>query len=237
VVPEQFSETKVVAGSLLSLISAVASPNTFVWSRWMDAGLSLADHATLDTHARIERWTLDEVVLPGKLVNQIFHWLYREDRFCHGILTVLDRTVGPASIEIPVLAIVNVADEIAPLTSVAPFIDKMLVKDTRIIEHPGEIGVGLPHLGVLVGRTAYARVGRKSLLGSRRAVESNIVFTSQIRAAIAARKAIGDPRRWCGEPIQPMTLGNMRENGVRGLFCDLPRLRPSHCGRRRRLAG
>jgi hypothetical protein len=79
--------------------------------------------------------------------------------------------------------------------------------------------------------------GRKSLLGSRRAVESNIVFTSQIRAAMAARKAIGDPRRWCGEPIQPMTLGNMRENGVRGLFCDLPRLRPSHCGRRRRLAG
>ena len=63
-----------------------------------------------------------------------------------------------ASIEIPTLAIVNVADEIAPLTSVTPFIDKMLVKDTRIIEHPGEIGVGLPHLGVLVGRTAYARV-------------------------------------------------------------------------------
>src|SRR5215470_15063835 len=93
--PEEFSETKVVPGSLLSLISAVASPNTFVWSRWMDAALSLADHATLDTHARIERWTLDEVMLPGKLVNQIVHWLCREDRFCHGILTVFDRTLGP----------------------------------------------------------------------------------------------------------------------------------------------
>jgi len=157
-VPEEFSQTKVVAGSLLSLISAVASPNTFVWSRWMDAALSLADHATLDTHARIERWTLDEVMLPGKLVNQIVHWLYREDRFCRGILTILDRTVGPASIEIPMLAIVNVADDVAPLTSVAPFLDKMSVKDTRIIEHPGEIGVGLPHLGALVGRAAYARV-------------------------------------------------------------------------------
>jgi polyhydroxyalkanoate synthase len=157
-VSEGFSETKVVQGSLLSLVSAVASPNTFVWSRWIDAALSLADHAAMDIHARIERWALDEVALPGKLVNQIIHWLYREDRFCHGILTVLERTVGPASIEIPMLAIVNVADEIAPLTSVAPFIDKMPVKDTRIIEHPGEIGVGLPHLGVLVGRTAYAQV-------------------------------------------------------------------------------
>jgi hypothetical protein len=50
------------------------------------------------------------------------------------------------------LAIVNVADEIAPLTSVAPFIDKMPVKDTRIIELPSEIGVCLPRLGTLVGR-------------------------------------------------------------------------------------
>jgi hypothetical protein len=113
----------------------------------------------LDVHPRIERWALDEVLLPGKLVNQILQWLYREDRFCHGILTVLDRTVGPASIEIPMLAIVNVADEIAPLTSVAPFIDKMPVKDTRIVELPNEIGVCLPHLGTLVGRTPYALPG------------------------------------------------------------------------------
>ena len=157
-IPEEFSEAKVVAGSLLSQISAVASPNTFVWSRWTDAALSLADHTAMDIHARIERWALDEVALPGKLVNQIFQWLYRENRFCQGILTVLDRTVGPASMPIPALAIVNSADEIAPLTSVAPFIDKMPTKDTRIIEHPGEIGVGLPHLGMLVGRAAYARV-------------------------------------------------------------------------------
>ena len=59
---------------------------------------------------------------------------------------------------IPTLAIVNAADEIAPLTAVAPFIDKIPTKDTGIIEHPGEIGVGLPHLGMLVGRAAYARV-------------------------------------------------------------------------------
>ena len=44
------------------------------------------------------------------------------------------------------------------MTSVAPFIGKMPTNDTRIIEHPGEIGVGLPHVGMLVGRAAYARV-------------------------------------------------------------------------------
>jgi len=154
-VPEEFSETKVVAGSLLSWISAIASPHTFVWSRWMDAALSLGDHAAMDIHARIERWALDELALPGKLVNQIVQWLYRENRFHHETLTVLDRTVGPTRMPIPTLAIVNAADEIAPLTSVATFIDKMPTKDTGIIEHPGEIGVGLPHVGMLVGRAAY----------------------------------------------------------------------------------
>jgi polyhydroxyalkanoate synthase len=156
--PEEFSEAEVVAGSLLSQISAVASPSTFVWSRWMDAVLSLADPAATDIHARIERWALDEVALPGKLVNQIVQWLYREDRFYHGTLTVLGRTVGPASIPIPMLAIVNAADEVAPLTSVAPFINRMPTEDTRIIEYSGEIGVGFPHLGMLAGRAAYARV-------------------------------------------------------------------------------
>jgi polyhydroxyalkanoate synthase len=157
-IPGEFPETEVVAGSLLSQISVVASPNTFLWLRWMDALLSLADPAAMDIHARIERWALDEVALPSKLINQIVQWLYRENRFCHGTLAVLDRTVGPASMPIPTLAIVNAADEVAPLSSVAPFLDKMPTDDTRIIEHPGEIGVGLQHLGMLAGRAAYARI-------------------------------------------------------------------------------
>ena len=56
------------------------------------------------------------------------------------------------------LAIVNTADEVAPLASVVPFIDQMPIKDTKIIEYPGEIGVGLQHLSILAGRHTYARV-------------------------------------------------------------------------------
>jgi len=40
--------------------------------------------------------------------------------------------VGPASVRTPVLAIVNTADEVAPLASVVPFIEKMPVKDTKV---------------------------------------------------------------------------------------------------------
>jgi polyhydroxyalkanoate synthase len=112
----------------------------------------------MDVHARIERWALDEVALPSRLINQIVQWLYRENRFFHGTLDILDKRVGPTKMPIPTLAIVNTADEVAPVSSVEPFLDKMPTDDTRIIEYPGEIGVGLQHLGMLAGRVAYASV-------------------------------------------------------------------------------
>ncbi len=154
-IPGEFPETEVLPGSLLSQLSAVASPSTFVWSRWMDAALSLADPAAAEIHARIERWALDEVAVPSQLIYDIVRWLYRQNRFCRGTLAVLDRTVGPANVSIPTLAIVNAADDVANVASVAPFFDKMPTDDTQIIEHPDEIGVSLQHLGMLAGRAAY----------------------------------------------------------------------------------
>ena len=51
-------------------MSALASPETFVWSRLTDAALSVANQSALAIHARVERWALDEVPLPGKFVHQ-----------------------------------------------------------------------------------------------------------------------------------------------------------------------
>jgi polyhydroxyalkanoate synthase len=156
--PSHLSDTDVVPGSLLSQLSAVASPETFVWSRWWDAARSSADPLAWEIHARVERWALDEVALPGRLVHQMFEWLYRENRLCRGTLQIGQMTVGPSGLRLPTLAVVNTADEIAPLASVMPFFDAMPGADVRVIEVPGEVGVGLQHLGVLVGRQAYARV-------------------------------------------------------------------------------
>jgi len=157
-VPSTWSDTGVIPGSVLSQVSIAASPQTFVWSRWVDGALSLADPSALDTHARVERWALDEVALPGRLVSQIVQWLYCENRLCQGTLSVSGRTVGPSAMQTPTLAIVNTADEIGPFASVAPFLEHMATTDTRIIEYPGEVGVVLQHLAALAGRQAFARV-------------------------------------------------------------------------------
>lgn len=144
-------------GSVLSYASALASPGTFVWSRLFDAVMSAADPLAMEIHARVERWALDEVPLPGKLVHHIIDWLYRENRFCHGALKIREKFVGPSDVSVATLAVVNIADEVAPPVSVKPFTDRM-AKNVRIIEYPGERGVCLQHLGILVGRNAQAHI-------------------------------------------------------------------------------
>jgi polyhydroxyalkanoate synthase len=124
----------------------------------MDAALSAVDGRAMEIHARIERWALDEVALPGKLVSEIVEALYRENRFCRGILQVGDKTIGPSNLSDPILAVMNAADAVAPLVSVSPIRDVLGSGRFRILAYPGEAGVCLQHLGVLVGQQAFARI-------------------------------------------------------------------------------
>jgi polyhydroxyalkanoate synthase len=160
-VPSEMSDSGPCPGSVLSEMSALASPDTFIWSRLMDAAASVADARAMDVHARIERWALDEVALPGKLVSEIIQWLYRENRFCRGILEVGNKMIGPSSLTVPTLAVVNKIDAVAPLASVRPIADAAGPDRFQIIEYPGESGVGLQHLAILVGRGAFEQVWPK----------------------------------------------------------------------------
>jgi polyhydroxyalkanoate synthase len=54
--------------------------------------------------------------------------------------------------------VINTADEIAPLASMAPFAQAMPGGAARVIDTAGESGVGLQHLAILVGCRAYAHV-------------------------------------------------------------------------------
>jgi polyhydroxyalkanoate synthase len=157
-VPEALSDTAPFPGSLLSYMSAMASPETFVWERLLDAALSAADPHAMEIHARIERWALDEVALPGRLVRQIVNELYRENRLCRGTLKVCGARVGPSTVSAPTLAVVNTADQVAPPASVEPFLAAMAAGNSRVVRYSGETGVCLQHLGILVGRKAYAEI-------------------------------------------------------------------------------
>jgi len=156
--PPLVPETGIVPGSLLSQLSAVASPETFVWSRFVDAAVSVTDLGASEILARVERWTLDEFPLPARLVREILLWLYRENRFCAGALRVGNQTLGPSSLRVPTLAVINSADGVAPSQSIVPFIAGMQPGQATVLEHPGEIGVSLQHLAILIGRRAQVLV-------------------------------------------------------------------------------
>ncbi len=185
-VPSSLSETEPCPGSLLSHVSALAAPETFFWSRLMDAVLSTGDGHALDIHARVERWALDEVPLSGKLVCQIVDWLYREDRFCRGTLRIGDAPAKPSDVHAPTLAVVNTRDDIAPLASVEPFVAALPEGKGRIIEYPGEVGIGLQHLGVLVGRAAQAQLWPQIVAFARETLASDAAEQDLPRAADAA---------------------------------------------------
>ncbi len=169
--PSGLAQMDLVPGALLSQLSALASPRTFVWARLMDGALSLADPEAAEICARVERWALDEVPLPGKLVHQVLQWLYRQNRFYAGTLPLRDRTVGPSCLRLPTLAVVNAQDELAPPASIVPFMDAMPGPKAQLIECSGEPGVGLQHIAILVGRQAYARIWPKIVSWLNRAVD------------------------------------------------------------------
>jgi polyhydroxyalkanoate synthase len=157
-VPAPVADSDPYPGSILSQMSAVASPNTFVWSRWLDAALSASDRRAMNIHARVERWALDEVALPGKLVSEIVEWLYRDDRFGRGVLQLGEQTIGPQNLVAPTLAVVNTQDAVAPADSISPIGEFLGPEKFAIVSYPGETGVALQHLGILVGREAHAQV-------------------------------------------------------------------------------
>jgi polyhydroxyalkanoate synthase len=156
--PIWLSDMEIVPGSALSQLCATVSPDTFVWSRLFDATVTAADSRAWDIRPRIEHWTLDEVPLTGKLVHDIFFWLFRENRLCNGTLALRGQSVQSSRIRNPTLAVANVQDVIAPPASVLPFLELMSEGDARLIEYPGESGVILQHLGLLVGHDAFAQI-------------------------------------------------------------------------------
>lgn len=156
--PLWLPENDIVPGSLLSQLSAAASPQSFVWSRLLDAAESAGDPRAAILRLRIEEWILDEFPLPARLIRDIFLWLYSEDRLCAGELSIRERTVSPAKVRLPIIAAANSIDHIAPPASIGPFLEAVPAADKHLIDYHGEAGVVLQHLGLLVGRSALASV-------------------------------------------------------------------------------
>jgi polyhydroxyalkanoate synthase len=157
-IPPGFWDLAVVPGSLVSAASVLVSPEVFIWLRLVDWVSSLGDLVATEIHLRVEHWALDEVPVAGKLVGEIEHWLYCENRFFSETLVIQDRTVGPSTLRAKVVAVLNSADGVAAPQAMTRFLDAMPYKYTDVIQYGGESGVGFQHVALLTGRKARATV-------------------------------------------------------------------------------
>jgi polyhydroxyalkanoate synthase len=145
----------IIPGSLLDLVATAAVPREFLLERYADLAASVGC-PELWLHLRVERWTLDELALPGRLFAEVIEQLYREDRFMRGDLEIAGRRVGPGALVVPMLNVVNPRNAAVPASSIVPFHHAAASESKKLLLYDGDRGVALQHIGALVGGSARA---------------------------------------------------------------------------------
>lgn len=147
-----------IPGSVLSMTSVIASPSTFQFERSADFVASLGSQKHTRTHLQVERWTLDEAPMPGRLFEQVVEQLYRKDQFMRGILPVNGRNISPHDITCPLLSVYDPRSIVIPPASIIPFHHAASSRDKRLLAYKGDTGVALSHVGVLMGESAHRQL-------------------------------------------------------------------------------
>jgi len=147
-----------VPGSLLGAAAQAADPWSFGTERLLDRWRSAADVRTLLLHLRVERWTLDEFPLPRRFVVELADDLVRSNGFMRGTLASRGRPLSPQRLTTPLLAVVDPLCRVVPPETIVPLHDAAASAKKVLLRYDGDIGVGLRHLGPLIGRDAHARL-------------------------------------------------------------------------------
>lgn len=152
------SSSGTVPGSLLSMLSAHSSPQTFYLNRYADYVASMGSREHITTHYRVARWTMDEQPMARKLFDDVVDGLYRHNQFMRGELAVGGQALGPDDIKAPLVSVFEPESTINPRESVEAFYAAAGSDDKLMLAYPGDIGVALQHVGPLVGDNAFLHI-------------------------------------------------------------------------------
>jgi len=150
-----------VPGSFVSAISFMAAPSVFGRERIMDWLASLADAESAATHLRVERWSLDEIPLARRFVEDLIQAFYREDGFIRGTLKSKGIPAAARQIVAPVAVVADRRCTIVPPASTLPLLETVASTDRTLLWYPGDTGVAIQHVGVLVGRQGLGTVWKQ----------------------------------------------------------------------------
>lgn len=147
-----------IPGSTLSMIGASAAPAEFGLNRYLDYIACLGSRELMETHCRVERWTMDEVSMPRKLFDDVVEQLYRQDRFMRGLLTIGARRLRPSDVTAPLFSTYEPNSSVIPAESVLAFQRAAGSSEKELMPYLGDAGVALQHVGGLVGDNAHREI-------------------------------------------------------------------------------
>lgn len=113
------------------------------------------DDLFLDGFFAIETWGSDNVSFPGTCYKKYIQDLYRDDKLMQGTFELSGKAVHLEDITCPVLAITFLHDNIVPLHSASPLIDRIASPDKELLKMNGG------HVGAVVSRKAVTNLWPK----------------------------------------------------------------------------
>ena len=162
----------VVPGAVISALGVAADPVEFLTARWLDGLASAADPEAAATHARVMRWALDELAMPGRLFADVAGRLRRDDAYHEGTLQVAGRRAAVDGLAMPVLAVLDPHSRLVPPESVLPSLAQAGGTATVLRHREEGAGIAFGHVGALVGCQAHRRLWPEILRWCRAAWES-----------------------------------------------------------------
>jgi polyhydroxyalkanoate synthase len=142
-------------GSFLSLAGFLAAPAAFGQERIVDWLRSLPDRSAAGTHMRVERWTLDERPLARRLVEELVERVYPDNALMTGRLALESGCPSPRGLTAPLLTVADAGCPVVPPRSQLPFHAAAASREKQLLWYGGDTGVGIRHIGPLVGRSAH----------------------------------------------------------------------------------
>lgn len=146
-----------IPGSMLSAGTARAAPYSFCTRRFLDRMASLPSHEKSLSHWRVERWTLDELPMSGKLFEDLGH-LRANNSFMRGELAVGGKMLGPQLVQAPLFGIYEPEGGFVPAAAVLEFCRAAGSAAKELAPYNGDVGVALQHVGPLVGDSAHREI-------------------------------------------------------------------------------
>ncbi len=110
------------------------------------------DDEFLEAFLATEHWGNDNVSFPGACYGRYIEELYRRNKLMTGGFTVSGRPAELSQIKCPTLALAFADDNIVPLPSAAPLIDRIASTDKQLVVQQGG------HVGAVVSRKAVTRL-------------------------------------------------------------------------------